>query len=37
MAKEKELLEKIYQMVHWKRMAEENMKLMLKQLRESVP
>lgn len=35
-AKEKELLEKIYRLIEWKTTAEENLKIMLKELKNSV-
>lgn len=36
-AKEKELLEKIYNLISWKKSAEEHMKVMIKELKNSVP
>lgn len=36
-AKEKELLEKIYNLISWKKSAEEHMKIMIKELKNSVP
>ncbi|CAD8054955.1 unnamed protein product [Paramecium primaurelia] len=37
MAKEKELLEKIYNLISWKKSAEEHMRVMIKELKNSVP